>query len=182
MENNEDMVSAMNAISSQESLGITVTREANQPHDLRTGVEDGQFVFYWGDRTESLFGEVLGASSCIPRTLPLKDKHRILNVIRAFASFKYPLSLVGEVSEEETEKRLQVDLKKITGGLKKVVTGDNLLGVANYVPIGPSGNSAPLCLTVHHRFAASPGLYVCILYFSSDLGIRNFSHKLTCIS
>ncbi len=134
---------------------------------MRIRIEDDQIVFYWG--REDTFRKLLGDR--IPRTLPLEKIGRLLRVIRAFASFKYHLMRSGE---DIQESELRVELKKIAGGIRKIAVGNNLLGEDSHVIVGPQGRSEALCLTVHHCIPNGPGLYVYILYFSSDLAISKF--------
>ncbi|KJA15521.1 hypothetical protein HYPSUDRAFT_48284 [Hypholoma sublateritium FD-334 SS-4] len=163
-----ELVSALYAKSDfSDRLGIEVTDKAGDQHDLRIAVEDGQIVFYWGG--ENLFTEVLNGR--IPRTLPLEEKDRLLPVIRAFATFKHHLMRISDTGEEELKKYINVDLKKITGGLVKATTGNDLLGEDNHVPIRSKDGSDSLCFTIHHCLEGSPALYLYILYFSSCLGI-----------
>lgn len=161
------LLSAFNKIDMQNRLGITIV-DPKSEHDLCVTVETGSIVFYWG--TDNAFTKLLGHR--IPGTLPLASIDRLIFVIRAFATFKYRLWQIAP-EDDEVKQEVSVQLRKIARqGLRRVETGDNLLGEASFVTIRPdSNNSGPLCLTITNNIANSAPLYLYIFYFSSKLEI-----------
>lgn len=164
------LLSAFDKINVQNRQGITLANSDSEC-DLRVAIETDNIVFYWG--TPNGFTELLGHR--IPGTLPLAGIDRLLSVIRAFGIFIYRLWKINP-DDDEVRQEITVELRKIgSRGLRKVVTGDNLLGEANFVPIDPHRNtSGPLCLTITNNLEDSWDLFLYIFYFSSTLEISEY--------